>query len=207
MALLKDEKLLRIGRQIKSLLEGQRLILASASPRRKQILSEIGLTFQTYSPNIEEDINSSPPDVHVKYYALKKAQTVAKQVESGIILAADTMVVLESEVLGKPKDPDQAQLMLKKLSGKVHTVFTGVAVLNKAVEKEAVDFQSTRVVFNQLTPQAIQEYLATGEFVDKAGAYGIQGMGSFLVKEIIGDLDNVIGLPLASVKRLLEEVL
>jgi len=207
MALLKDEKLLRIGRQIKSLLEGQRLILASASPRRRQILSEIGLTFQTYSPNIEEHINSSPPDVHVKYYALKKAQTVAKQVESGIILAADTMVVLESEVLGKPKDPDQAQLMLKKLSGKVHTVFTGVAVLNKAVEKEAVDFQSTRVVFNQLTPQAIQEYLATGEFVDKAGAYGIQGMGSFLVKEIIGDLDNVIGLPLASVKRLLEEVL
>ena len=207
MALLKDEKLLRIGRQIKSLLEGQRLILASASPRRKQILSEIGLTFDTRSPNIVEHINPSPPDVHVKYYALKKAQTVAKQFDSGIILAADTMVVLESEVLGKPKDPDQAQLMLKKLSGKVHTVFTGVAVLNKAVEKEAVDFQSTRVVFNQLTPQAIQEYLATGEFVDKAGAYGIQGMGSFLVKEIIGDLDNVIGLPLATVKRLLEEVL
>src|SRR3990172_1017854 len=97
--------------------------------------------------------------------------------------------------------------MLKKLSGKAHTVFTGVAVLNRLTDKEAVDFQSTRVLFNQLTLQSIQEYIATGEFVDKAGAYGIQGMGSFLVKEIIGDLDNVIGLPLATVKRLLEEVL
>lgn len=207
MALLKDDKILCIGSEIRALLWDQKLILASASPRRSQILSEIGLTFQTYSPNIEERINSSPPDVHVKHYALKKAQTVAKQVQTGIILAADTVVVLESEILGKPKDQNQAYLMLKKLDGKAHTVFTGVAVLNGLTDKEAVDFQSTRVVFNQLTPDSIKEYLATGEFVDKAGAYGIQGMGSFLVKEVIGDLDNVIGLPLATVKKLLKEVL
>ncbi len=206
MQLLTEEKYTLIGKEIKALLGNRLLILASDSPRRRQILSEIGLRFEVIPPNIEEHLNSTPPAQHVVKYSLEKVKSVSRQISQGIILGADTIVVLESEILGKPKSKEEALQMLSKLSGETHTVYTGVAVLNRDNRSLAANYQTTEVTFNRLTPSAIEEYLGTGEYIDKAGAYGIQGMGSLLVKEIKGDLDNVIGLPLATVGKLLAEV-
>ena len=207
MPLLAEEKYILIGKEIKSMLGKRRLILASSSPRRKEILSEIGLRFEVASPRIEEHINSTPPARHVTKYSQEKIEAVSGQFQDGLILSADTIVVLEEEILGKPKDGKEASGMLFKLSGKTHTVYTGVAVLNSPRNKFATGYQTTEVTFNLLSGSAIEKYISTGEYADKAGAYGIQGMGSFLVKEIKGDMDNVIGLPLATVHRLLKEVL
>jgi septum formation protein len=206
MPLLTEERYALIGKEIKALLGNRRLILASNSPRRRQILSEIGLTFEVISPNIEEHLNSTPPARHVVKYSLEKVKNVSQQVSRGIILGADTIVVLESEMLGKPKSKEEAFQMLSKLSGQTHTVYSGVAVLDVEKSLSLTGYQTTEVVFNQLNDAEIERYLSTGEYVDKAGAYGIQGMGSLLVKEIKGDLDNVIGLPLATVGKLLAEV-
>jgi len=206
MRLLTEEKYALIGREIKTLLGNRRLILASDSPRRRQILSEIGLTFQVISPNIEEHLNSTPPAQHVVRYSLEKVKAASQKVSRGMILGADTIVVLESEILGKPKSQKEAFQMLSKLSGQTHTVYSGVAILEVEKNISLTGYQTTEVVFNRLDNAEIERYLSTGEYVDKAGAYGIQGMGSLLVKEIKGDLDNVIGLPLATVRKLLAEV-
>lgn len=207
MTLLREERYLRLGREIKSLLGNQKLTLASLSPRRQQILTEIGLAFEVLPSGLEEHANSLLPPEHVLFWALRKAGAVEKKVKTGVILAADTEVVLDGKILGKPKNQAAALGMLCRLSGRTHVVYTGVAVVKVATKKRGADFQTTPVTFNVLTEAAINEYLATGESADKAGAYGIQGMGSFLVKEINGDLDNVIGLPLVTVKKLLEGVL
>src|SRR4030067_2270550 len=204
--LLREEKYLQVGREIKALVGGRQLVLASSSPRRKQILTEMGIEPVIRSSDIDEHLNSSPPELHVKKYALEKAKMVSSQFQQGLIMGADTVVVCENQVLGKPKGKGEAFQMLNLLSGKTHTVFTGVALINLCNHKEATGFQVTRVRFNSLSRQKIEEYLETGEYADKAGAYGIQGLGSFLVKEIKGDLDNVIGLPLATVRKLLAEV-
>ena len=206
MPLLTEEKYTLIGKEIKTLLGNRRLILASDSPRRRQILSEIGLSFEVISPNIEEHLNSTPPAEHVVNYSLEKVKAVSQQVSRGIILGADTIVVLESATLGKPKSKEEALQMLSKLGGRTHTVYSGVAILDVEKERSLTGYQTTEVTFNQLDGAEIERYLSTGEYVDKAGAYGIQGMGSLLVKKIKGDLDNVIGLPLATVRKLLAEV-
>ncbi len=206
MPLLTEFRFLEAGQEIRKLLGARSLILASSSPRRQQILNEIGLKFKILSPALEENLNGSAPEVHVTKYSLFKARAVAGQISAGIILAADTVVVLGNEVMGKPGNKEEASLMLSKLSGQTHTVYTGVALINSESEREATGYQTTRVTFNQLSKAQIEEYLSSSEYQDKAGAYGIQGMGSFLVKEIKGDLDNVIGLPLATVLRLLAEV-
>ena len=206
MPLLTEEKYTLIGKEIKSLLGNRLLILASDSPRRRQILSEIGLGFEVVSPNIEEHLNSTPPAEHVVKYSLEKVKAVSQQVSRGIILGADTIVVLEAEILGKPKSKEEALQMLSKLGGRTHTVYSGVAILDVEKKRSLTGYQTTEVTFNQLGGAEIERYLSTGEYVDKAGAYGIQGMGSLLVKEIKGDLDNVIWLPLATVRKLLAEV-
>ena len=206
MRLLTEERYALIGKEIKTLLGSRRLILASNSPRRRQILSEIGLRFEVIPPNIEEHLNSTPPARHVVKYSLEKVKSVSRQVSQGIILGADTIVVLESEILGKPKSKAEAFQMLAKLGGQTHTVYSGVAILEVEKNISLTGYQTTEVVFNQLNDAEIERYLSTGEYADKAGAYGIQGMGSLLVKEIKGDLDNVIGLPLATVGKLLAEV-
>jgi septum formation protein len=205
--LLREEKYLQSGREIKTLLGERQLVLASSSPRRKQILTEIGIEPLIRFSVIEEHINSTPPDLHVKKYALEKAKAVSSQFAQGLILGADTIVVLDGRILGKPRDRGEAFHMLSLLSGRTHTVYSGVALINPNSQRQAADFQTTLVTFNSPSKQKIEEYLETGEYADKAGAYGIQGMGNFLVKQIQGDLDNVIGLPLATVKKLLQKVL
>ncbi|KPL04487.1 MAG: hypothetical protein AMJ90_00660 [candidate division Zixibacteria bacterium SM23_73_2] len=188
------------------ILKDVKLILASSSPRRKQILRREGFEFEVLIPrHVEVKDISSDPVSHVLRLSKEKAESVLDKVKGGLILGADTIVVLEGKILGKPKDKDEAFLILNRLSGKTHQVYTGITLIHKETGKNRSDYDCTRVKFNQLKKEEILNYIATGEPMDKAGAYGIQGMGGFLVEGIQGELDNVIGLPVKSLKRLLVE--
>ncbi len=155
--------------------------------------------------NYKEESISSDPITHVLESSRLKAQSVADDVADGIILGADTIVVLEGEILGKPKSREDALFILKKLSGRMHRVYTGMTLINKSNGKIISDYDLTKVKFNQLDEQKIRNYIATGEPMDKAGAYGIQGMGGFLVDHIEGSLDNVIGLPTEKLREMLNQ--
>jgi septum formation protein len=195
-------------KEIAALLGRQGLILASSSPRRAQILKEAEVEFEIRVPaNVNEQSSSSDPVEHVLSLSRAKAQSVSNQVTDGIILGADTIVVLNGEILGKPEDKNQAFLILQKLSGKIHTVYTGVTLVNKSNGRIVSDYDSTEVTFNRLDDEKIKSYINTGEPMDKAGAYGIQGMGNFLVKGIQGSLDNVIGLPTEKLKEMLKKII
>jgi len=196
------------GKSIKEILGERKLILASSSPRRVEILKKEKIEFEIkIPPNFKEESTSSDPVEHVLTLSQEKALKVSPQVEEGIILGADTIVVLDGEIMGKPQNKEEAFLILKKLSGKIHKVYTGITLLNKYNGKTISDYDSTKVSFNQLDDERIKAYINTGEPMDKAGAYGIQGMGSFLVEKIEGNLDNVIGLPTGKLKEMLIKVI
>jgi len=187
-------------------LKDLKLILASSSPRRAEILKREGVNFEILIPEkIEEKDICLEPVSHVLELSKRKAESVLEKVKDGLILGADTVVVLGDKILGKPKDQREAFLFLKTLSGKTHRVYTGITVIHKKSGKVKSDYGCTEVKFNQLKSEDILKYIATGEPMDKAGAYGIQGIGSFLVENIKGDLDSVIGLPVKKLKRLLEQ--
>jgi septum formation protein len=189
------------------LLEDRKLILASSSPRRADILRRASVSFEIkVPPNLNEESSSSHPAEHVLALSRLKATSVANQLKEGIILGADTIVVLDGRILGKPKDQKEAFAILKKLSARTHTVYTGVTLVNKHNGKVISDYDSTQVTFNRLDEKQILSYVETAEPMDKAGAYGIQGMGSFLVQSIQGSLNNVIGLPTELLKRMLPEI-
>ncbi len=200
---------LKIGREISRFLNGYGLILASGSPRRAEILNLARVPFEVKSPRFSDEIlKSLKPEILVQKNSMKKAESISNEIQAGIILGADTVVVLEQEILGKPKDEREALSMLKKLSGKWHRVYTGVALINKNNSKRVSSFEVTEVKFNQLTDKAINEYVGTGDSLDKAGAYGIQESASGgLVEKIEGNFDNVMGLPLKKVLELVEEIL
>lgn len=195
-------------RSIADLLDKRKLILASSSPRRAQILTRERVRFEINVPaGYSEETSFSDPVAHVLEASRRKAQSVADQLEDGIILGADTVVVLDGEILGKPKDEDDALFLLKKLSGRMHQVYTGVTLINKSTRKVVSDYDLTEVKFNQLDEPKIRDYVATGEPMDKAGAYGIQGMGNLLVDHIEGSLDNVIGLPTEKLRNMLDQIM
>jgi septum formation protein len=179
-----------------------KLILASASPRRKELLGLIGLNdFEIIPADSEADFPSQLPiEQAVEYIALKKAEAVSekasKAAENAIILAADTLVWLEGRVLGKPADEAEAAQMLKALSGKKHTVYTGMALIKgkTVIKSHAV----TDVWFREMTDREIDTYVKTGEPLDKAGAYGAQGLASMFISRIDGEYYNVVGLPLCT---------
>ncbi|EQB63855.1 MAG: hypothetical protein RBG1_1C00001G1434 [candidate division Zixibacteria bacterium RBG-1] len=199
---------LKIGREISRFLNGYELILASNSPRRVEILNLARVSFKITSPRYSDEIqNSQKHEILVQKNSMKKAESVGSQITTGIILGADTVVVLEQEILGKPKDEKEAFSMLKKLSGKWHQVYTGVALLNKNNSKQISGFEVTEIKFKMLTEKEINGYVDTGDSLDKAGAYGIQEKGAFLVEKIEGNFDNVMGLPLQKVQELLKEIL
>lgn len=198
---------LEMSTDFKKLLNGKQFILGSSSPRRAELLRKAGINFEVVVPeNINEEQVSADPVSHVLGLSRKKAESVAKRVEDSIILGADTIVVLDGEILGKPKDSDEAFKMLKKLSGMEHKVYTGISLVDKDKGRVLSGYQLTKVKFNQLKDKEIKGYIDTGEPLDKAGAYGIQGMGNFLVEKIEGDLDNVIGLPLRKLEELLIKI-
>ena len=181
------------------------LILASGSPRRKELLETAGLDFKVIVADVDERIpDGATPQEAVKALALQKAQAVAKDYEKSIVIGADTVVVCDGEILGKPKNEDDAFNMLRSLSGRTHSVCTGVALIN---DTEIRNFcEVTEVEFYNLSDDEIKAYIKTGEPMDKAGAYGIQGKGCVLVKQIVGDYFNVVGLPVSKVYRELSDL-
>ena len=179
------------------------IILASQSPRRKELMGQIGLKFKVISPNVDERVEGNPsPAQLVEELSLRKALAVEQQVSRGdLIVAADTVVALEGTVLGKPKTERDAFSMLSALSGNRHYVYTGVTVLHNG--RAETGHEVTAVTFRELEPDEISSYIATGEPMDKAGAYGIQGIGALLVSGIDGDYCNVMGLPVYRLGRML----
>ena len=177
-------------------------ILASGSPRRKELLSLIIPEYEVLVSGCEEFVPEGTPAEKVPaILAEQKALAVAKLRPEDSVIGSDTVVVLGGEIFGKPKDKAHAHSMLRSLSGKKHFVYTGVAVAEKGSVRSFV--QKTEVEFYELSDETIEKYIATGEPMDKAGAYGIQGKGSVLVKGITGDYFNVMGLPVAETARFL----
>jgi septum formation protein len=184
-----------------------KIILASGSPRRKELLSRLGYRFEIVIPDLDETpFPGENPAKHVLRLSLAKAQMIAKDHPNDLVIGADTIVVLDNTILGKPASPIEAISMLKFLSGKSHKVYTGLSMVIREEKIFISKYDATTVVFNNLDEKAIQEYVASGEPLDKAGAYGIQGMGSFLVNHYEGEFDTVIGFPTELFKKMYEEV-
>lgn len=180
------------------------VVLASGSPRRLELLRRLGIEPSVRPADIDESLlPGEAPDAHVARLAEAKADAIARGV-GGLVIAADTVVVLDGEVLGKPIDHDDASAMLRRLSGRDHWVLTGVAVRHDGRRAAAVE--ATEVRFRPISDDEIAAYVATGEPLDKAGAYGIQGAGGMFVDGIRGSDSNVIGLPLATLVRLAADV-
>jgi septum formation protein len=186
-------------------LESRRLILASASPRREELLRRLGVPFTVVPSDLLEELPPGSPPEAVRAIALAKARAVAERVGSGVVLGADTVVVLGGTILGKPKDPDDARRMLRALGGRTHDVITGVALVEAPARREVSTAVVTRVLMGEYGEAEIEAYLATGEPFDKAGAYAIQGAGGLLVAGVDGCYTNVVGLPLTTTRRLLAE--
>lgn len=184
----------------------KRFILASNSPRRKEILTDAGFNIEIIPSTFEENISGKTPDQTVKDFAYSKAKEVFGRLNdsSAVVLGADTVVSFDGLILGKPKDEKDAVKMLTGLSGKVHQVWTGYCIYSK--EKVIVDAVKTDVIFNDLSSSKIEEYVATGKPMDKAGAYGIQD-GFDLVKGYNGSYYNVVGLPIEEIQIKLKEFL
>jgi len=183
-----------------------KIILASSSPRRKELLEGLGLTFHIHPSHADESVPATtPPAEVVKILALRKALSVASQFDEGLVIGSDTIVVLGEIILGKPKDEDDAFSMLQRLQGNEHRVFSGIAVVDVASGKSVVAYQETNVIMRPLAPEEIRDYIATGEPLDKAGAYAIQGIGATLVEGIVGDYFTVVGLPLGLLAKTLRQ--
>lgn len=183
-----------------------KLILASASPRRSELLKMLGCEFKVIPSQIKEEVNPHlSPIQNVKNLSRLKALDVASKISNGIVIAADTDVILDEKILGKPKNKKEAKEMLKKLSGKEHQVITGITVIDvktKTIKEGAV---ITKVKFRKLNQNLIEKYVKSEKVLDKAGAYAIQEKGSLLIESIKGDYFNVVGLPLGALNQLLDK--
>lgn len=182
-----------------------KIILASASPRRKELLEQIGLDFEIMVSDKETDIDSDDPKEACKKQAIQKAEDIVKKAESiyknYIIISADTIVALDGEILGKPKDRSDAKRMLEAISGRTHSVYTAVCVYNSIKGKYESFVEDTLVEVAKLSKEEIEDYLSKKEPYDKAGAYGIQGYFSRYIVGIEGDYYNVMGLPIGRLYR------
>ncbi|PKM77430.1 MAG: septum formation inhibitor Maf [Firmicutes bacterium HGW-Firmicutes-15] len=182
----------------------KKIILASSSPRRQLLLQQIGLDFTVCPANIEENLSAPAlPMELAQAIAFQKAQEVSRQLDGGIVIAADTIVVWKGMIMGKPENRDEAFMMLSRLSGQRHQVITGICIIDVENEVNDIDGEITDVVFSSLSSDEINCYLDSGEWVDKAGAYAIQGQGALLVDRIEGCYFNVVGLPLNRLKLML----
>ena len=179
------------------------LILASASPRRRELLRRICPEFSVEASDVDEALAAGPVPPAVAALALRKARAVARRTATGAVLAADTVVVVDGEVLGKPAGPAEARAMLRRLRGRAHDVFTGVAVVDAATGREASGTARSRVLMASYPDATIDAYVASGAPLDKAGAYAIQDLGGHLVDGLVGSYTNVMGLPLGVTRRLL----
>ncbi len=185
-------------------------VLASASPRRRELMSMISKDFTVTVPETDESVISddTPPHIYVQELALLKAAAAARfhlKQKDTVIIAADTIVVADGRILGKPADERDAKYTLLMLSGKTHSVYTGYCIMRMSDALTVCNCVKTDVTFRELSEGRIDEYIKTGEPMDKAGAYGIQGKGAFLVSGINGDYFNVVGFPVSDIAKTLED--
>jgi len=184
----------------------KRIVLASASPRRKELLEQLGLRFEVEPSDYEEDVaSSSEPHETAKRLSLGKARAAARKHRNALIIAADTFVVFGDSILGKPHTNSEAREMLRALNGKAHSVITGFTILDAETEKVLSRSVETRVHMKKLTLKDIDRYVRSKEPLDKAGGYAIQRLGAVLVERIEGDYFNVVGLPLGALAESLRE--
>lgn len=185
----------------------RKVVLASQSPRRRELLSDLISGFRIIPDNSAEIMDeSATPEETVKRLAMQKAKNVAACAASDeIVIAADTVVFIDGKILGKPIDAAEAAEMLRTLSGREHHVCTGIAIIDNAIGKSFCCFERTLVHFKHLSDAEIERYITSGEPMDKAGAYGIQGKGALFVEWIKGDYFNVVGLPLCRLAQVLKE--
>ena len=183
--------------------------LASKSPRRKKLLNQLKIKFKVIEIDINEDPHNGESPVRiVKRLSKEKLEKAREKIKKGILITADTTVVLDKKILGKPIDKKDAEKILKKLSGKTHTVYTGFSVFNSSNNKLITDYGKTLVTFRKLKPKEINNYVESGTPMDKAGAYGIQDdFGAVFIKKINGDYYNVVGLPLYKLYDSLKQIL
>jgi len=183
------------------------IILASNSPRRRELLEQAGIAYVSDPADVDESIlPGESPEVYAVRLALAKAAETASRYADGRVLGADTIVVVGGEILGKPASLEDAARMLTMLSGRSHNVITGVALVDASDGRSMMGCETTEVRFRELSASEIEDYVATGEPMDKAGGYGIQGRASVFVEGITGCFFNVVGLPLARVWKMLREV-
>lgn len=183
-----------------------KIVLASKSPRRIELLSRYIEGFEILPSQIDENLGAeASPEIDVMTLAFEKAWDAAKRTdESSLVIGSDTVVAGE-EILGKPKDREDAFRMLKSLSGKEHRVITGIALINLEKNLKAVDYEESKVVFRELTDSMIENYLDTGEYEDKAGSYAIQGIGEILCERFEGSFSNIVGLPLVKLDEMMKK--
>ena len=182
------------------------IILASASPRRKELLEKIGLRFEVEPSNYEEDMHSGlEPHEFAQKISLEKAKVVASKHKNAIVIAADTFVVFGGQILGKPHTEEDARKMLETISGNSHSVITGFSIIDTGKNKTLSKSVETKVYVRKLTMAEIDAYVKSKEPLDKAGAYAIQGLGAVIVERIEGDYFNVVGLPLSALTEALKE--
>lgn len=185
----------------------QKIILASTSPRRKELLRQIGLKFEVASSDYEEDMSlPMKPNKLAKHLSSGKAEAVAKNYQEGIIIAADTFVVLGEKLLGKPHTADVAREMLKKISGKQVSIITGLTVIDIKNKKKISHASEAKIFIKKLTDKEITNYIKTGEPLDKAGAFAVQGIGAVLIRKIEGDYSGIVGLPIFKLAEILTKM-
>lgn len=184
-----------------------RVVLASTSPRRRELLALLGVSFEACAPVFDEHPRAGlSPREQAEYFALEKARSIADKMPGDLVLGSDTVIELDGRLLGKPRDLGEARIMLTAMAGRPHEVHTAVALCSRMRAVESVEVVTATVFFRPDVDGAIERYLATRESLGKAGAYSIQGAGGDLIERIEGDFTTVVGLPLAVVSRLLESV-
>ena len=182
------------------IMPNRKIILASKSPRRKELLEQIGLRFKIRESEYQEDMKAKDdPYELVKFLALQKTKDVARHYDDAIIIGADAFIIYEDHFIGKPKNESEAKEMLKNFSGKEHSVVSGFAVIDTKNNITVNDYGEAKVKFKKLNDQEIEDYIVTGEPIDKAGGYAIQGKAGGFIESINGDYYSIIGLPLNKV--------
>lgn len=185
----------------------KQIILASGSPRRKELLEKIGLKFRAVESNFKEYVDPKlKPHELVKKLCLEKAKAVFKKYKNCIIIAADTIIVCENRILGKPKDKKDAKRMLSLLSDKTHLVITGFTIIDGSLDKAITESSETKVFVRKISPSEIDSYVKTKEPLGKAGGYAIQGLGSIFIQKLEGDFFNAVGLPIYTLARILKKL-
>lgn len=183
-----------------------KIILASGSPRRKELLASLGLSFSIIPSQVDETVPDDwTPAQVVEALSERKASDVAQTQEQGLVIGSDTIVVLDGQVLGKPRDEEEAFAMLTRLQGREHEVYSGLAIIDAATGETRIGHNMTKVKMKLLSPEKVKQYIASGEPMDKAGSYAIQGLGATLIERMEGDYFNVVGLSVSMLADYLEQ--